>query len=317
MPVAKKPKEVASLTPKTTTEEQKVKKNSLRYQKVQSRKNLEEEKRRMNGEPVTFFLLGDRKPPNTLFKAESIVFIPYDWNRDKTLKNYIESNNLLEKDSNGEYITGDAHIRYIHGERSIYKENQSEGKVIKNPIPFTSGSLVLNSKRDALLIKFLRLSNLNQSNPLRDMGVAPEFFEYSPVAKAQEEINRANVINKAYEAVFNAEPEELYAIANILNVDLVSEDTIKSGILSRILKTPEYILGLFDDPYLSAKNDILAAEKLDIISHDKRRVFFVNGKRTIVTVPSGKDWLDFFSEWVTLEEEGQEVLEVINRALDR
>ena len=69
-------------------------------------------------------------------------------------------------------------IRYIPGETSIYKEEQSRDSKLREPIVFYNGALTVD-KSNPTLRKFLELSNRNKDNKHRKPSVKASFFKFS------------------------------------------------------------------------------------------------------------------------------------------
>lgn len=311
--------EVVSKNPETTKGEREFDKRANRVRKIKSKREVEKKRQSRQGKIVTFFLKDfDKgvKPPEFLFKAEQLVNIPYDWKEDKELSQYLNFVDVIEKDKDQEYLLGDQMMRYIKGQPSLFKAKQGDGAVLKDPIVFKQGALLLNDKRDSLLIKFLRMSNMNLSNPLRDTTIEAQFYEHRPDIKAQEKLSFSKLVVKATEMINSSDIEDLFSAATILNVPLHSDEEIRAGLSMIAIDKPHQIISALEDPFKTEKNTALISKELGEIDYDSRSVYYMNPKKTIVTIPSGRDWLDFFSEWMSRNPEGQLVFDDLESRID-
>jgi hypothetical protein len=312
--------EVVSKAPNTTKGEKQSTKRESRVSKIKSKREIERARQDRMGRPVTFFLKDFDKgirPPEFLFKAQHYVNIPYNWKEIPEIKSYLEENDILEHENGTkDYLVGEQVMRYIKGQRSLFMANQGDGAVLKDPIIFKHGSLILNDRKDKSLIKLLRMSNMNSGNPMRDTSVAPEFYEFKPNEKAEKEKAFAANVVKANQMIVDSDVEDLFSVAHVLGVTLASDSEIQAALAMMAIRNPKAIIDAMNDPFKTEKDTALMAKELGIIDTNSKTIYYMTPKRNIVTIPSGRDWLSFFSEWMSRDEEGHLVFEELERRID-
>lgn len=125
-------------------------------------------------------------------------------------------------------------IRYVLGETSIYKDEQSSLKDVPvkvQRIEFVRGTLMVRPEEPTLLA-YMLASSLNESNPTRDKTKNIVFFEYKPETDATAEMDKNKVLIEAMNFCHTAPWKELRVVATVLGIDTnQTPDEIKHHML--------------------------------------------------------------------------------------
>lgn len=186
-------------------------------------------------------------------------------------------------------------IRYIEGEPSIYKDEQSPDKDIpkkKHYLEFPRGIKVV-SGADNLLLKFMMSHNLNASNPNRiASGPAPMYMLVDTEKIINDIMQADEVIEEAKLFCRKGEWDEVKAYARVLNLNLdrspseirfdlkhiamQDPDKFMKGLNDPLMKKKHYVLEALDEGYLviNKQNNSIAwrnnpNEPLDVAGMDK------------------------------------------------
>lgn len=206
----------------------------------------------------------------------------------------IEAFSLIrEKNKEGRIIQRT--IRYIEGEPSIYKDEQSPDHELpkkKHYLLFTQG-LKLVAGSDNLLLKYMMSDNLNATNPNRIVGDVPPAYELVDTAKIiAERMQEDETMEDAKYFCRKGDWEEVRAYARVLNQDLsgsaaeirwnlraiaeINPAKFMTGLKDPLMKKKHYVLEGIDEGYLilNKQNNSIAwannpHEPLDVANMDK------------------------------------------------
>ena len=169
-------------------------------------------------------------------------------------------------------------IRYIPGQLSIFADEQDEKAIVKAPITFNNGFLMVEYTNPNLR-KFLDMCNANSNNPNRRANAAPAFRKIDHEANAQKNLKKS--------------------------MKVLAE------------KDPEGFLKGLDDPKVEVKQTLLRAKEAGLIALGKSEVTWIKGdQRPVIRhVPLGVEPLDCLAEFC-LTQDGDAVLQQIKIQLD-
>ena len=211
-------------------------------------------------------------------------------------------------------------IRFAPGEQSIYKDEQTSSpgeKVVVGDIIFQNGSLVVDHT-NPLLLKYLSLSNFNQSNPNRVKGSKILFKEINAEKEAAASLDTEIAQAQAVAYVGNMEFDDLMGYARVLNVNINrSVKEVRHDMVILAKKDPERFMAGADDPVNKRKQTIHSALQLNIIEINGRSINWVIGeqKNLIVPVPIGQDAVSWFAEWTMNDKDGEKVYVEIEKQI--
>ena len=210
-------------------------------------------------------------------------------------------------------------IQYVLGEESIYAKEQSENPVLQDII-FVNGAITVRPQQVNLL-KFLELSNYNESNPNKMPGKNPIFYKVDIASDTKETVETLEVEADALYVARSMEPQKLIGFARTLGVNVDrSMYEIKHDIMTFAKNNPSLFLDSVDNPRTERKQVILDAIDYNIIDFDNHanEVCWVMGTKrpAIVHTPVGVDKMDFFVEF-TFDSEGEEVYSEIQKRIKK
>lgn len=212
-------------------------------------------------------------------------------------------------------------IKHCPNQKSVYVEDQDDFALV-SPIVFINGHLTVKPQ-DTLTQKFL---DLHPSNAKNGGGW---FEEIDEEKEAKESVERGELeIDLKYAVREMSKKDEglvhLKTVASVLegSVDSVKNkgvEALKSIIYNRIEANPYYFTdekgqpNIFEDDSMYRRYIVLTSIKDGIIkkSPNQRSMLWYNGKE-IVKAPSGKDLIDFFTEYLTTDD-GRTVMEEIQK----
>lgn len=187
-------------------------------------------------------------------------------------------------------------IRYAIGEKSIYKDEQSDDTKVpkkKQKISFANG--ILNVKKyETQLLEYLRKSNWNGSNKNRIPDLAPLFYEYNATLGAKELIQKASLKNKAAEWCFNADWIDIKSYAMVLQIDIDRDPEEVKWELSVVAeRDPAKFMEGLKNKSTQRKYIILEAIRMGVLTYNQRasQITWKDGN-PICQSPIGKDPID-------------------------
>ena len=245
--------------------------------------------------PTTYRLYKERKDRKTgrtkfpivhMLKAEDIIYDP-------------------EKGINRK-------IRYIPGEPSIFEDEQKEDSMVKSPITFSNGLLMVDYTNPTLK-KYLDMCNANASNPDRISQGPPVFkrldFEKDAKEKMEKEIQSMDALRTVFEMPLN----KLLGYAQVLGVNIdKSTDEIRYDMKVMAEKDPVKFIAGLDDPKMEIKQTILRGKDAGILDWDSSKITWVQGnQRPVIThVPLGVKPLDCLAD-MCMTDKGRGVIDQI------
>ena len=189
-------------------------------------------------------------------------------------------------------------IRYIVGETSIYKDEQTaDDKVSKSTyfVEFVNGEYMVQGT-DTLKLKFLMLSNLNGSNPTRDKNRNIRYFMVDPGEGLQKVMDDDELLIEAQQFCYKGDWDEVAAYAMVLGIPL-DRDTreIRYSLKMRATADPKRFLDGMKSPKMKRKYFVMEALNAGIIvrNYTTNSVNWKNGN-AITQSPIGKDLIDDF-----------------------
>lgn len=153
-------------------------------------------------------------------------------------------------------------IRYIPGESSIYKDQQSPDKDVpkkSHQIEFINGrKTVLGT--DVLLLDFMMKCNHNATNPMRKTEEQPRFELVDTLVQVSKEIAKDKLISEVTHWCWNGALDEVKAYARVLNVDInQSTDEIRHNLKVIAMRDPEKFMRDLKNPAMRKKHYVLEA----------------------------------------------------------
>lgn len=206
-------------------------------------------------------------------------------------------------DLDGEKVFGSVTMRYIKGERSLFKHKQSKDGFVITPIEITSGVIVLNEKTDKALIEFFSLHPKNRDSKFKQSDIEPAWYMEDTGRTIEEEIKRNELIYSLHEQIMTLTNEELTKIA--VAFDLESFDNAKHTkvILKELAeKNPEKAKAMLNDPQLEIKATYKLALILNILKNDGKKLSWGDTNGFIISIPKGKDQHDFCIDFFTTDD---------------
>tara|TARA_R110002167_G_scaffold3430_5_gene16768 strand:+ start:8027 stop:8935 length:909 start_codon:yes stop_codon:yes gene_type:complete len=210
-------------------------------------------------------------------------------------------------------------IQYVLGEESVFAKEQSDNPVLADII-FVNGALIATAQQVNLL-KYLELSNYNDSNPNRMPGKTALFYKVNIESDTKDTVETMEVEADALYTARSMEPQKLVGYARTIGVNTDrSMYEIKHDVMSFARDNPSEFLKSIDDPRTERKQVILDAIDYGIIvfSHHANEINWVMGtkKPIIMHTPVGVEKLDYFVEY-TFDSEGEDVYKEIQKKMKR
>jgi hypothetical protein len=205
-------------------------------------------------------------------------------------------------------------IRYAQGQQSIYKDEQPE-KVVLGDVVFQNGSLIV-PHTNPILLKFLELSNYNQSNPSRIKGKKVVFKLLDPEADARVQVETEIDQIKAANAVIQMDFTDLKAYARVLGVNINNGGAmIRHDMIVLAKKDPYAFMAGIDDPLIKRQQVLLDGMTFKIIKLSGRSVSWLHGdtESLIVPIPIGERGVEWFAAWTMSDKDGEEVYKEIEK----
>ena len=153
-------------------------------------------------------------------------------------------------------------IRYIPGESSIYKDEQSPDKDVpkkSHKIEFVNGRKVVDST-DIYLLEFMMKCNQNVTNPKRKTDVHAVFELVDNTIAISKEIAKDKLISEVTNWCWNGDLDEVKAYARVLNVDInQTTDEIRHNLKVIAMRNPEKFFKELKNPEMRKKHYVLEA----------------------------------------------------------
>lgn len=189
-------------------------------------------------------------------------------------------------------------IQYCIGEKSIYKDEQSEIAKPSKTIFIKNGVKAI-SPYESTLLTFLRTCDWNGSNPNRNPNKDILFMEHNAEEKAQKTLSQEREELEARTKVFQMDLEEVKAMASSIGLgktESMSEDELRHSILMYSKSKPEeFIKKINDIPLMKRTYHINTALSYKLIERRGQSLFFKNGD-LILVAPPGQDVVEYFVE---------------------
>lgn len=198
-------------------------------------------------------------------------------------------------------------IRYIPGEKSIYKDEQSsDDKIPKKMfnIKFENGGRTVPGT-DRLLLEFFMKYNLNLTNPNRT-DVTPKFELVDTDKYIKEAQAKDLASDKAKFFCREGNWEEVVALAMVLGVDTEADsDEVRWNLRNIAERDPNKFLGHMKDPKMKMKYHVLKAIEKGflVVNHQANSVsWLTNRDQPIFYGVVGRDIIDgFVNELATVD----------------
>tara|TARA_R110002012_G_scaffold202837_1_gene372008 strand:- start:1372 stop:2292 length:921 start_codon:yes stop_codon:yes gene_type:complete len=210
-------------------------------------------------------------------------------------------------------------IQYVLGEESIFAKDQSDNPVLADII-FVNGALIVRPQQVNLL-KYLEMSNYNNSNPNKMPGKVAIFYKVDVEADTKDTVEDMEVEADALYMARSMEPQKLVGYARTLGINVDrSMYEIKHDVMSFAKENPSIFLKSIDDPRTERKQVILDAMDYNILDfkHHANEINWVMGSKrpTIMHTPVGVEKLDYFVEY-TFDSEGEDVYKEIQKRMKK
>ena len=271
------------------------------------RKHKEKQEERV-GRTIVYELIDKSRArsPQSVFAINPVhtIYIPHD-------KPYIE----FKGSDNEEKVTGEVTLRYVPGERSLFKHLQKQDVIKTELITFTSGFKTINEKRDAKMFEFLRLCPKNEDSPYRNEGVKPVYRQANSDKQVKRESQKELRAFEVVRRIVELKDDEVYSFACVMGLDISnSADLLRISLKRMAESSPQVVLAALNDPHQSVKEAYIVAKQMGVLRRESQSVKWGDGN-TITLIPSGVDELDYMAEYFS-KEQGSAVFETMMDAID-
>jgi len=210
-------------------------------------------------------------------------------------------------------------IQYVLGEETIFAKEQSDNPVLADII-FVNGALIV-SPQQVNLLRYLEMSNYNESNPNKMPGKVAIFYKVDIESDTKDTVEDMEVEADALYMARSMEPQKLVGYARTLGINVDrSMYEIKHDVMSFAKENPSVFLKSIDDPRTERKQVVLDAIDYGILDfgHHANEINWVMGTKrpTIMHTPVGVEKLDYFVEY-TFDSEGEDVYKEIQRKMKK
>lgn len=196
-------------------------------------------------------------------------------------------------------------IRYIPGENSIFKDEQSRDATDRSctPIIFEEG-LCKVARHEENLKLFLDLCNANKDAKGRDTRKNSMFHLYNPMKTAEASYDKELETAKALvymddKCKTDEGIQDLIAYAETLMINVSRGwSEIKADLSIFLKRDPKKFLAGLESPAMKRKYIVMQALKNGTLIKDSNTgtISWANGE-PVCTPPIGKDSVDYFVEW--------------------
>lgn len=214
---------------------------------------------------------------------------------------------IRERDKNGLLVQRT--IRYIPGESSIYKDEQSNDKDVPKKsykITFLNGRKIIKGE-DGLLLDFMMKCNKNATNPNRNTEVHVTFELFDNSIAVSKEIAKDKLISQVTAWCWDeGKWDEQKAYARVLNISLdQSSDEVKHNLKVIALRDPEKFIRELKNPAMRKKHYVLEAidrEYLVLDSASNSISWKNNPYQPIAVATTGMDPVDVLVNKLSTDE---------------
>lgn len=176
---------------------------------------------------------------------------------------------VVEKNKEGRMVQ--RIIRYLPGEPSIYKDEQSPDKDIPKKtykLTFINGRMIVPGE-ELLKLDFLMKCSQNQTNPDRKADVTPVFELEDNTVTVAKEIAKDKLISEVTNWCWNGPWDEVEAYALVKNVDLgQSSDEVRHNMKVVALRDPQKFVNERKNPSMRKKYYVLKAIQRGYLTED-------------------------------------------------
>jgi hypothetical protein len=277
-------------------------------ERIEKQKEVQMRQRLAGGNPVVFELIETTQTTGVYLKPKDLVYIPENYEQHEYIKD------IVEVGEDGKPLTGVQEIRYVKNLNTIFVRNQPE-KVLIEPVMLLSTN-TFNDKKNKALISFLRLSNYNAENPVRETSNSPIYKELIIGNVAKKTLEQSELLFKAQEIVYSNDTKALYPLANVFGIDHSDPLVMKTSLLKEAQNDPRNFINLFNNEDLPIIERLVTAKALGIIDVVANRIFWKRTGETITYVSKMEtDWVDTLVGF-TKTEEGADFLIVLDKTID-
>jgi len=202
------------------------------------------------------------------------------------------------KDKNGKVSPRTRTIRVVQGEVSIYKDEQTEDGQKLEPIrvEFSKDGVKIVEAREELVLEYMLRSNLNETNPERDVNVRPIYGLLDLKTGLQNEMEKDMNESKAANWCHTIDFKYLIRYARVLGVDTTKDpDEIRYAMRYLAKLDPKKFNNGLENKLTLRKFDVLQASDDGLVKIDLRSnaIYWENGN-LITHAPIGKSPVDHF-----------------------
>lgn len=202
-------------------------------------------------------------------------------------------------------------IRYLPGESSIYKDEQSNDKDVpkkNHGIKFVNGKKIVTFEEPQLL-EFLMKCNQNLSNPERriSIDIIPVFELFDNSVAVLKEIATDKLISQVTAWCWDENKwDEQKAYARVLNVDLTaSSDEVKHNLKAIAMRDPEKFMADLKSPVMRKKHYVLEAidRQYLLLDPTSNSISWKNNPHAPIAVaPAGQSAIDVLVHKLSTDE---------------
>ena len=206
-------------------------------------------------------------------------------------------------------------IQYVLGEETIFAKEQSDNPVLADII-FVNGALIV-SPQQVNLLRYLEMSNYNESNPNKMPGKVAIFYKVDIESDTKDTVEDMEVEADALYMARSMEPQKLVGYARTLGINVDrSMYEIKHDMMVMAKGNPQLFMDEISNPMIERKQIIMDAVENEVVTYaqGKRQYLWSDNKQIIYTVAVGLEPLDALTEF-TFEDEGTPVFSRIKRLL--
>lgn len=271
-------------------------------------RNHKEKQEELAGRTIVYELIDKSRArsPQSVFAINPVhtIYIPSD-------RPYIEF-----KGSDDEVkVTGEVTLRFVPGERSLFKHLQKQDVIKTELIIFTSGFKTINEKRDAKMFEFLRLCPKNEESPYISGGAKAVYRQANSEKQIKRESDKELRSFEVVRRIVELKDDEVYSFACVMGLDITNSADLLRITLKRMAETsPQVVLNALNDPHQSVKEAYIVAKQMGLLRRDGQTVKWEDGN-TITLIPSGVDELEYIAEYFS-KEQGAAVFETMMDAID-
>jgi len=246
------------------------------------------------------------KTPQAVYALNPVhtIYIPHD-------EPYIEFAGSDEEVK----ISGEATLRYVPGERSLFQHLQKGENIKTQLISFYGGYKSVNEKHDPKLFEFLRICPKNEDSPYRTPNQSASFRVVNSERTVKQKYDKELKSFEVVRAVMELTDDELLSYSCVAGLDITEPPAILRIVLKKQAEeNPQLIHALLNDPHQHTKEVYVVAKNLGVIREDAGTIKWSNGN-TITIIPSGISEMDYVVEFFK-EDQGVAVLDKMRQLID-